>query len=422
MTFPGAAYPQDFVLCDVRLRDSAIPQDRLNLNLSNQGVLALLPLDKDYVRVVASRAPMAIQGKEVPTLDELQEYFNTMTPPGSGTMHDPIWLTRFRLHHRCVSQYRDGRLFVAGDAAHIHSPAGGQGMNAGIQDSINLGWKLARALSLQSSDKSSTPHALAAADALLDTYNLERRPVGLMLLRGTDRIFSFIAGPSPWFVPFRNFFLQHIAPRVSRIKSRRRMMFHFISQFGVNYRGCTRLVGEASGFWGSVKGGDRLPDGRVWSKKEDRETGLQRVCVGAPHHLLLFSGDAARGGVGEDELKSAAERVVQACHTEVRVHYIAGDDRPAQAEEWYADQKGELHVKLGFGKKAGYVLVRPDGYVAHIGPLAKLQQLLAFLDGYLVSPVVTPSRSPFSFVYSLAWAAVGACLAVKLVQQIGQRL
>jgi hypothetical protein len=126
--------------------------------------------------------------------------------------------------------------------------------------------------------------------------------------------------------------------------------------------------------------------------------------------------------LGEADLDRAAERVVQACQAEVRVHYIARDERSAQGEDWYTDPRGELHRKFGFGSKAGYVLVRPDGYVAHIGPLAKLSQLLSFLEGYLVSPVVTPRRSRFGFVYPLAWTVVGACLVAKLVTEVTQRL
>jgi 2-polyprenyl-6-methoxyphenol hydroxylase-like FAD-dependent oxidoreductase len=104
MTFPGAPYPQDFVLCDVHLRDSNIPMDRLTLHLNNKGVLATLPLQDGLVRVVASRSQVASGDDDVPTLDQLQEYLTSMTSPGSGTMYDPIWLTRFRLHHRCVNQ------------------------------------------------------------------------------------------------------------------------------------------------------------------------------------------------------------------------------------------------------------------------------------------------------------------------------
>jgi 2-polyprenyl-6-methoxyphenol hydroxylase-like FAD-dependent oxidoreductase len=423
MVFPGAPYPQDFVLCDALLCDSNIAQDRLSIFLSDKGVLGILPMNGELIRVVASRSPTAAKGQEVPTIEQLQAYFTSITPPGSGVLADPVWLTRFRLHHRCVNQYRDGRLFVAGDAAHIHSPAGGQGMNAGIQDAINLGWKLAHALSLQSQSQATSNSTLAAAaDALLDTYDLERRPVGLALLRGTDRLFAFISAPNPWTVPFRNFVLRYVMPWAGRSRERRRRAFHFMSQFGISYRGRSRLVGEAGGFWGRrVRGGDRLPDGQVWDVWRAGETSLQRVCVGKPHHLLLFSGNEEKGGKGVEELEKAADRVVKACKTEVSVHYIAEESPAVQREEWYSDQKGELHARFGFGKKAGYVLVRPDGYVAHIGPLAKLDQLVSFLGGYLVSPLVTPSRSLLSFVSPVVWTVAGACLAFKLWSRIVQR-
>ena len=437
ITFPGAPYPQDFILCDLHLRDSDIPHDRFALYMNNKGVLGILPMNGELTRVIASRSTVPVKGQEVPTLDQLQAHFTSLTSPSTGTLEDPVWLTRFRLHHRCASQYRDGRLFVAGDAAHIHSPAGGQGMNAGIQDSINLGWKLAHALCLQSQPSSSlspspsNQHLSAAADALLDTYDLERRPVGMALLRRTDRLFLYITAPSPWFVPYRNFVLRYVMPWAARSRGRRRRAFHFLSQFGVDYRGRSRIVGDAmGGFWswrgggGGVRGGDRLPDGKVWDVLRGGETSLQRVCVGAPHHLVLFAGGAGREGDLHvaAELETAAERALAACKTEVRVHYISGEGRTVEREDWYADRKGELHAKFGFAKRPGYVLVRPDGYVAHIGLLAKLDRFVAFLDGYLVSPLVTPPRSLVKFVSPLVWAAAGAGLALKLWRLIARRV
>ncbi|KAH6626769.1 FAD binding domain-containing protein [Chaetomium sp. MPI-SDFR-AT-0129] len=430
MTFPGGSYPQDFILCDTHLRDSNLRQDRFTLNLGNKGVAAVLPFDDQIIRVIITRGALKTPETEAPTLEQLQEHFTELTTPGSGTLYDPFWLTRFRLHHRCVNQYRDGRLFVAGDAAHIHSPAGGQGMNAGIQDSINLGWKLARALALQSNGGATA----AAADALLDTYNLERRPVGLQLLKGTDRLFSFLSSPNRWSILVRNFFLRYIGPHVTQSPARRKMAFHFMSQFGINYRGTTRLVGEASAwFWRpTILGGDRLPDGKVQAQKDKQETSLQRICVGTPHHLLLFSG--GRSGKPDDVavLRQAADKVIAACHTDVKVHYIVGlnNEGAAAEEHGYTDTSGELHGKFGFGsgsgknqkRTAGYVLVRPDGYIAHIGPLSKLPQLLYFLQDYLVSTAVKPSRSALSFLFPLTWAVVGLGVAAKLTGRIPQRV
>jgi 2-polyprenyl-6-methoxyphenol hydroxylase-like FAD-dependent oxidoreductase len=378
LTFKGAAYPQDFMLCDAHLRDSNIPQDRISLHLGRTGVLGMFPMNDSVVRIFGSKQQVVADTQDEPTLEQFQAFFADMTPPDAGTLHDPIWLTRFRLHHRCVNSYREGRLFVAGDAAHIHSPAGGQGMNTGIQDAINLGWKLAHALALQSQ----TQPDEAKADALLDTYSAERLPVGLALLRGTDRIFTFFSTTNRFLIPLRNLLVRYVIPLIARIRWLRHNFFLFMSEFGINYRGCSGIVGTATGFRGPVRGGDRLPDGRVLA--EDGETGLQRVCVGAAGHLLLFAGVASgagsKGVLGEDELEAAGERVVKAMKSEVRVHFIAGGGKPGEGAEWYTDPGGALHAQFGFGKP-GYVLVRPDGYVAHIGPLAKLDQLLSFLEG-----------------------------------------
>lgn len=395
LTFKGAPYPQDFLLCDVHLRDSNLPQDLIGLHLRPKGVLALLPLDKEIIRIVASGYQVA-ENEGEPTLEQFQTYFTAATPPGSGTLDDPIWMTRFRLHHRGVNRYRDGRLFVAGDAAHIHSPAGGQGMNAGIQDAINLGWKLALALAVPREDggkASPSPPSAARAEALLDSYDAERYPVGRALLKGTDRMFTFISSSSPLYVLIRNFLVKYVMPFVVRSEKRRLTFYQYISQLGITYRGSSKIVGTAKGFRGPVRGGDRLLDGGLLLPTEEgggaaRETTLHQVCVGAAHHFLVFAGDAAAGGpfagkaADENQLVAAAEEVTKASSSKVQVHYIqAGDVQLCpRAAEWYADPEGRLHEQFGFGSP-GYVFVRPDGYVAHIGPLGKLDQLISFLKG-----------------------------------------
>ncbi|KAL2017112.1 hypothetical protein VTK56DRAFT_2584 [Thermocarpiscus australiensis] len=383
ITFEGAAYPQEFILCDAHLRDSNLPQDRLVLHFGGQGLLAQFPINSELVRLVASRRRVIGEARDQPTLAEFQTYFSSMTAPGSGTLHDPIWLTRYRLHRRGVNRYRDGRLFLAGDAAHIHSPAGGQGMNTGIQDSINLGWKLALALALQLQAQAEEAQGqgkedvLAKAEALLDTYDAERQPVGRALLRGTDRLFAFMTSGNRFFIPLRNFFLRYVMPWLVRSTRRRRAVFQFLSEFGITYRHTSPIVGTATWFRGPVRGGDRLPDGRLRDAASGRETTLHRVCVGAPHHLLLFAG--VRDSLGMGPLEAAGDRVVRVFKSGVRVHYIAAHDRLGSGEEWLVDPEGKMHAQFGFSRP-GYVLVRPDGYAAHIGPLAKLDQLISFLD------------------------------------------
>ena len=123
-------------------------------------------------------------GAEAPSFDDLQALADPYTA-GSLRLRDPVWTTYFRIHHRHATRYRSGRVFLAGDAAHIHSPAGAQGMNTGIQDAWNLGWKLAL-----------LAHGHSAPQ-LLDTYETERQPVGSSVLRFTDRAFTIATSANP---------------------------------------------------------------------------------------------------------------------------------------------------------------------------------------------------------------------------------
>jgi 2-polyprenyl-6-methoxyphenol hydroxylase-like FAD-dependent oxidoreductase len=119
---------------------------------------------------------------------------------GGLRLHDPVWLTYFGLQHRHAARYRTGRVFLAGDAAHVHSPAGAQGMNTGIQDAWNLGWKLA----LVSRG--------VADEALLDTYDAERRPVGRFVVRFTDRAFTVATSTNPLVRALRTRLVPRVLP------------------------------------------------------------------------------------------------------------------------------------------------------------------------------------------------------------------
>src|SRR5262249_52196385 len=166
--FEGGSYPQDFVLGDVEA-DGLLEPNAINSFVGGGGVAMFFPLGRPTTwRVIAMAAAPARRersGVDLPltselSLPELQRMVDAPTE-GSVRVRDPAWLTRFHLHHRQVAHYRAGRVFLAGDAAHIHSPVGAQGMNTGIQDARNLGWKLALVV------------RGAAPDALLDTYEAE---------------------------------------------------------------------------------------------------------------------------------------------------------------------------------------------------------------------------------------------------------
>jgi 2-polyprenyl-6-methoxyphenol hydroxylase-like FAD-dependent oxidoreductase len=172
--FTGASYPESFVLADVRM-DWPIARDEVALHLSPEGVTVVAPLpdkaEPNRYRVVATleTAP------EHSTAAQIQALLDARGPGGAVGVREVLWSSRFRVHHRVADHYRNGRILLAGDAAHVHSPAGGQGMNTGIQDAAALGPLLARVLT-------------GEPDTLLDEYETTRRPVALGVVSFTDRM------------------------------------------------------------------------------------------------------------------------------------------------------------------------------------------------------------------------------------------
>lgn len=177
MAFRGQPQGDDWVLGDVRLSGpGAPPGDETVLYLHRDGILGIFPMPGDRARIIATlgRSDPA-RARPTPTLDDFQALIDHRTG-GGFRAEDPVWLSNFHVNERKVASYSRGRVFLAGDAAHIHSPAGGQGMNTGMQDAINLAWKLAMVT------------RGIAAPALLDSYSPERSEVGDMVLRNASRL------------------------------------------------------------------------------------------------------------------------------------------------------------------------------------------------------------------------------------------
>ncbi|KAI0487183.1 FAD binding domain-containing protein [Xylaria cf. heliscus] len=349
LTFDGDAYPQEFICADTYM-ESEMPGGQAYMCLGN-GALIVLPLKGGMVRLVVSR-PGQDNTRE-PKLEDFEEFMQEIFP-GGGSLHDATWVTRFRLHHRGVNNYRDGRLFVAGDAAHIHSPSGGQGMNTGIQDSVNLGWKLAAVL------RGEKP------DSFLDSYNNERHRVGQYLLSSTDRAFTYVTSTNPIYLFLRNLILPWIIPLVATNRSRVLRNFQFMSQLRIRYRR-SDIVGTAIGFYGPIKGGDRAVDGKI-KNPEGEEIWFLDLLTPSNHHLMLFSGSGPTEAT-EGELNRAETRFLDGTKTAAKVHTIFSEQPNGQTG--YVDVEGALHKEFGFSN-AGYVLIRPDGYIAHIGLLTAI--------------------------------------------------
>lgn len=365
LSFEGAPYPQEFLLADAELTWDLTPNE-IHLFLGREGILIVFPLKgRSHYRVMASRLADEIEGAP-PTAEE----FETLAREIGGhplTIDRAHWLSRFRLHHRGVDRYRAGRIFVAGDAAHIHSPAGGQGMNTGIQDAWNLAWKLAEVV------KGHAP------DALLDSYHDERWPVGQRLLHFTDRIFSVSASRNPLITAARNFAAPRIIPRVLARPERRAWAFRFISQLGIRYRDSAAVYDARQSDEGRAPpcAGDRAPDAPGDDAAGAPST-LFEALRGVTHHLVAFT---SRKGGG---LEAAARELAVLCaghETEVSPLLVATDaSAPIEVElpassgggtrrvPVFGDTRGEARRRYAVEARESaafdaLLLIRPDGYI-----------------------------------------------------------
>jgi hypothetical protein len=194
------------------------------------------------------------------------------------------WFSTYRVHHRVADHFRTGRAFLLGDAAHVHSPAGGQGMNTGIGDAINLAWKFAAVLS-------------GGAEAkLLDTYETERIAFARKLVATTDRVFSFATAEGRLADVLRTRLAPFVIPKMASFETSREFLFRTVSQITLNYRGMPLSTGVA----GHVHGGDRLPwahDGEgdnfeslrnpTWQVHVYGDTSDEMIAWCIEHHLPL---------------------------------------------------------------------------------------------------------------------------------------
>ena len=228
--FTGKQYETHILLADVHL--TRAPQETLTGVTNERGAVLMIPFGDGWFRAIAwdrlrEQAPL----REPVTIEEIRDSFNRIAGDDFG-MTDMRWSSRFLSERKQAERYRAGRVFIAGDAAHVHSPLGGQGMNTGIGDAMNLGWKLAEAV------RGSAP------TWLLDSYEGERLPVGAAVLRLTDAFNQLVLGRSR-----AQRLIRAIAiGTITRVPAGRRFMGGQLSQLGIGYprasRGDHRMVGR----------------------------------------------------------------------------------------------------------------------------------------------------------------------------------
>ncbi|PQE33126.1 FAD binding domain-containing protein [Rutstroemia sp. NJR-2017a WRK4] len=364
LKFEGGAYAQDFLLADVSMKWN-YATDRMAMLMGNEFMMCLPLMDGKY-RLVLSQ-PSSKNGVAVedePTLQDFRDAFSRLAEGEVKIEDPPIWMSRFKLHHRTVEAYRKDRVFVAGDAAHIHSPAGGQGMNTGIQDAINLGWKLGMVL------RNEKP------DSFLDAYSIERHRVGINLLKGTDKVFEFMATTNPLYLFMRNTIFPWVAPLAFKSGANRARRYRFVSQLGIRYRH-SPIVKTASMYPGPRQGGDRAPDGRLQLPGKGDSTNLYSLLTGPTHHLVLFSGLGKNSLDSEELLETVGTDFPEKNENWLKIHRVTSLMRRQEGD--VCDNEGILHERYGFVEQPGYVLIRPDLYIGYIGTMQGLGEWKASL-------------------------------------------
>lgn len=367
MDFAGTSMEQEYLLADLYV-DGPVSETELSIYLSKHGFMGFFPMGDRHFRFIASEpAGDRLQGGEEPSLSELQgalELYSGMP----ATLHDMTWSSRFRINTRMLKSLQNGRVFFGGDSAHIHSPAGGQGMNTGIQDMIDLAWKMA--LVLQGK----------ALPELLDTYGQDRLPVIHHVLNISERMTNAVQSDSA----ITHQLLTHVAPLLFETGMVQRKSTSTLSQIDLNYRESS--FSKTDAHTGLSRAGDRVPEVSV--TVEPAETGDQARTV-----RLATILDPTR----------------------FTLLLTAGQDNPfehltpkdSQTAQWLklidvvrirggVSAESVQNFDDCFGVKPAMYLVRPDAYFGFVGDKNSGSALVNWLNRWIpgVSDAQPPSHSP----------------------------
>ncbi|MDQ0205486.1 2-polyprenyl-6-methoxyphenol hydroxylase-like FAD-dependent oxidoreductase [Alkalicoccobacillus murimartini] len=331
--FEGTTYKDLFYIADVEAKGQATSNTDINLALSKKGFCMVLPVRSKGTQRLVGIIPRLLAEKPDITFEDIQPSLNSLLDIQVKKMN---WFSTFKVHKRVASQFMKGRVFLLGDAAHIHSPTGAQGMNTGIGDAVNLSWKLAAVLKKK------------AAASILPSYTAERRRFARQLVATTDQAFKAMVSRNLRGLLLRGIVLPRIVPLASRLTFSRKLAFRMMSQIHIRYRKSILSHGKS----GRLRGGDRLP----WLDPS-----------AADNYEALQSGDWQVHIYGEasENVKSFAQNTS-----------ISLKNWP-----WHSSMK-----KAGFTKDTLY-LIRPDGHLAFISDNQNLSKLQDYIDRFHIQSI-----------------------------------
>lgn len=326
--FPGSEYPIQWIVLDAKI-DWEYDSQEMNLFPHEEGLTAIFPLPHDRVRITIER-----KEDSPPTFDLAVKRLRERISPDIN-LHEPADLSAFIIHHRQAAAYRTRRVFLAGDAAHLHSPAGGQGMNTGMQDAYNLSWKLA--LVMQGK----------AQEEILETYHEERHPIAKAVLSLTDKVTRVMTVKSPA-LSFMRDAMMTLAGSFSPITDQLPKRF---SQIYLHYKPNAIVVDNDPST--KMKAGQRAPDHIL--KQGGKEVRLFDLFKGTHHTLLIFSGK-----------KPGPKLSFSINHPEIKTYFLYRNESDCTQENNHLlDREPSAHTHYGITKPT-VVLIRPDGYIGYI--------------------------------------------------------
>ncbi len=335
--FPGGTYRQLFYVADVDASGPAL-NGELHIDLDEADFLGVFPLDGGgRARLIGAISDVQADRAAGLTFGDVSRRAIDHLKVEVGRVN---WFSTYHVHHRVTEHFRKGRAFLLGDAAHIHSPAGGQGMNTGIGDAINLAWKFSAVLTGR------------APAGLLDSYEAERIGFARRLVATTDRVFSFATAEGKIADLLRTRVAPLVIPAAAAFEPVREYLFRTVSQIMLNYRGGPLSRGAA----GHVHGGDRLP----WVGVDGPDNFSSLAAMDWQVHVY---------GTPRPELAT----------------WCAANGVPLHAFRWRSD-----YDSVGLSRNALYLL-RPDSYVALADGAAAPEALERYFTERGIKPAVRPA-------------------------------
>jgi len=353
--FLGGSYEHTFLVADTEI-DWKYNHQELFLCLSEKTLAAIFPMAGERRYRLVSFLPPKLDRNTKPDFATVARSLEKDLGLNLK-FRNTNWYSTYRLHHRYARQFSKDRCFLAGDAAHVHSPAGGQGMNTGLQDAYNLAWKLA--LVIQE----------AVEPDLLLTYQDERLPVAKNLVASTDKLFSFMVSSNPVMRFLRLNTLPLLFKKVFRYNSVRSSIFKRVSQTGIRYQKSRLSVTAAAEKHFPEQAphpGDRVPYMSVFSADQQRKMSLYSLLHHSYFTLLIF-----KSTFGPDR----AEQLKEELEAELEIYY----PELVHTQIIYPHEENHvLYDQFGINEDAFY-LIRPDNYIAFRAQPANVESLMQYL-------------------------------------------